>query len=593
MSDTRKILFVDLGSGSSRVDRLDGRGLLGLGGKVLGIRLLEMYLDPATDPLAPENVIALTPSRLIAYGMSGSNRFGAFTRSPLTGIWLETYCGGTFARTLCETGWDGVVITGAASDPVHLHVDAEGARFLPAADLWGKDPATTEAEILRDLDRRSGVLSIGLAGENLVAVASVMHEEAHTLGRGGLGAVFGSKRLKAVSVTSPGSLKPQTQEHFTQTRREVSKLALDSPTATAYQTYGTPVMVSLLNTAGTFPTDFFTKGSAPHRATLEAEHWPEWAQVEHGSCPPCQLRCRKRLILKDGPQAGRELHGPEYETLYAFGGSCMVKHARDVAELGELCDLLGLDTISGANLVAVAIRAKGLGLLAEAPDPGDVEGIGALLEAVATRSTRLGNILAQGMDDALAELGLSDWSITSKRLDPAGYEPRRLKGMALSYAVNVRGACHLRATFYKAELGGMLEDLDDEAYVRTYIDWEDRMLLLDSLTMCRFYRDFMDWDRLISSVTQLNGVPVTKEELQQLSTETTTHIRRLNLAFGATPADDTVAERFFREPTDVAPALDREELQRRVAIYWTLRGWSRDGLPQPTSGSVPTAQEGL
>jgi len=580
MSATRKILFVDLSRGASRVDEIDSRGSLGLGGKVLGIRLLERYLDPATDPLAPENVIAFTPSRLVAYGMSGSDRFGAFTRSPLTGIWLESYCGGTFARTLCETGWDAVVITGAAPDPVHLHIDAEGARILPAAALWGKDTFATEAEILCGLDRRSGVLSIGVAGENLVTVASVMHDEAHTLGRGGLGAVFGSKKLKAVSATSPGGLKPQTQEQFVQTRRDVSKLALDSPTATAYHNYGTPVMVSLLNAAGTFPTDFFTKGSAPHRATLEAEHWPEWAVVEHDTCPPCPLRCRKRLTFKNGPEAGRELHGPEYETLYAFGGSCMVEHARDVAKLSERCNRLGIDTISGANLVAVAIKAKQLGLLADAPDPGDVEAISALLGELAARSTPLGETLAQGMDDALADLGMSDWSITSKRLDPAGYDPRRLKGMALSYAVNVRGACHLRATFYKAELGGLLEGLDDEAFVRTYIDWEDRMLLLDGLTMCRFYRDFMNWDRLVSSVTQLNEAPVTKEELERLSTETITRIRRLNLAFGATPADDTVAERFFREPTDVAPALDREELGRRVGIYWVMRGWTEEGLPQ-------------
>jgi len=580
MTNTRKVLFVDLGTGGSRVDEIDAEGTLGLGGKILGIRLLEKYLDVDTDPLAPANIVALTPSRLVAYGMSGSDRFGAFTKSPLTGIWLESYCGGTFARTLCETGWDAVVVTGAASTPVHLHIDAGGARILPASDLWGKDTFAVEAEVLARLDRRSAVLSIGVAGENLVKVASVMHEEAHTLGRGGLGAVFGSKKLKAVSVTSPGGLRPEAQEQFVLTRREVSQLAVDSPTATTYHTYGTPVMVSMLNAAGTFPTDFFSKGTAPHHATLEAEHWPEWATIDHDTCPPCQLRCRKRLTLTSGAETGRELHGPEYETIYAFGGSCMVEHARDVAKLNERCNRLGIDTISGGNLAAVAIKAKQLGLSADAPDPGDVEGISALLEAVATRSTPLGRTLAQGMDDALADLGMSGWSITSKRLDPAGYEPRRLKGMALSYAVSVRGACHLRATFYKAELGGLLEGLDDDAYVRTYIDWEDRMLLLDGLTMCRFYRDFMSWDRLASAVHQLHGAPVTKEKLEQLSTETITRIRRLNLAFGVTPADDTVAERFFREPTEVAPVLDREELRRRVAIYWAMRGWNEDGLPR-------------
>jgi len=580
VSEVGNVLLVDLGAGNSRLDEIDCSGTLGLGGKILGIRLLEKYLDTAADPLSPDNIIAITPSRLVAYGMSGSDRFGVFTRSPLTGIWLETYCGGTFARTLGETGWDAVVIRGASSTPVQLHIDSDGAKLLPAAHLWGRDTFAVEAEILSALDKRSAVLSIGVAGENLVKVAAVMHEEAHTLGRGGLGAVFGSKKLKAVSATSPGGTKLEAQEQFALTRKEVSRLALDSPTATAYHTYGTPVMVRMLNAAGSFPTDFFRQGSAPHHATLEAEGWADWATVEHGTCPPCPLRCRKRLTLKNGPEAGRELHAPEYETLYAFGGSCMVKHARDVAKLSERCNKLGMDTISAANLVAAVIKAKQLGFLAEGPDPGDVKAIDALLETLATGSTPLGVTLARGLDDALADLGMADWSITSKRLDPPGYEPRRLKGMALSYAVNVRGACHLRATFYKAELAGVLDGLDDDAYVQTYIDWEDRMLVMDGLIMCRFYRDFMDWDRLKSAVGQLNGAEVSREDLQRLSTETITRIRRLNLAFGATPADDTVAERFFRESIDVAPALDREELERRVRIYWLKRGWTEAGLLQ-------------
>ncbi len=579
MGDVGKILVVDLSTGLAHIEPLSPPGALGLGGKVLGISLLEAYLDPRADALSPENIIALTPSRLAAYAMSGSDRFAAFTRSPLTGIWLETYCGGSFARAFCETGWDAVVIKGTAREPVRLHIDERGATLSPATELWGKDTLVAEDALLPTLEKRSAVLCIGVAGEKLVHSACVMHERAHTLGRGGLGAVFGSKLLKAVTVTSPGAAKLETEEHFAQTRREISKLAVDSPTATTYHKYGTPVMVALLNEAGTFPTDFFSKGAAPHRATLEAEHWTEWAEIKHDTCPPCPLRCRKRLILTEGPETGRELHAPEYETIYTFGGSCMVKHARDVAKLSERCNLLGLDTITGGNLVAVAIKAKQLGRLDDGPAPGDVEAIAALLEAIATRSTPTGEILARGMDEALAALGMSEWSITSKGMDPAGYDPRRLKSMSLGYALSVRGACHLRATFYKPELGGLLEGLDDDAYVQTYIDWEDRMLLMDSLTMCRFYRDLLTWDRLTSAVAQLNGGPVTKEQLEELSTDILTRIRRLNFAFGMTPADDTVAERFFREPTDKAPAVDREELRRRVRIYWIKRGWGAEGLP--------------
>ena len=579
MPVTGTVLFVDLTAGTTRTDEIDLGGLLGLGGKVLGIRLLEKYLDPRVDPLGPENVVALTPSLMAAYSMSGSNRFGAFTKSPLTGIWLESYCGGTLAGTLVGTGWDAVVIVGAAAKPVQLHVDAEGAQLLPAAELWGKDAFTVEDELLSRLHKRSAVLSIGLAGENLVKVASVMHNQSHTLGRGGLGAVFGSKKLKALSVTSPGGDRREADEAFVQIRREIGELAAKSPAGAASRQFGTPAMTALLNEVGAFPTDFFTKGTAAHRAALEAEGWPGWASLEHLPCPPCPLRCRKRLTLTEGPEAGRVLHGPEYETVFAFGGSCLVQHARDVAKLNERCNQLGLDTMSTGNLVAGAIKAGELGLTKGAPAAGDVETIAALLDAIATRSTPLGDTLAEGIDDALAALGMPEWSTTTKRLDPAGYEPRRLKSMAFSYAVSVRGACHLRATFYKAELAGVLDGLDDDAYVQAYIDWEDRMLLLDSLTMCRFYRDFMNWERIPTAAAQLHGAAVAKEELENLSTETITRIRRFNLLCGLTPADDTVAERFFTQPTDRAPALDRDELERRVRIYWAKRGWGREGLP--------------
>jgi aldehyde:ferredoxin oxidoreductase len=291
------------------------------------------------------------------------------------------------------------------------------------------------------------------------------------------------------------------------------------------------------------------------------------------------MRCRKRLTILEGPEAGREMHGPEYETLYSFGGSCMVEHAIDVTRLNERCNILGMDTISSGNLLALAMKGQQLGLVNDGPAPGDTTAMSELLGHIAARSTPLGDTLARGMDSAAASFGMSDWIITTKGLDPAGYEPRRLKGMALSYAVSARGGCHLRATFYKPELAGQLEGMDDEEYVDTYIDWEDRMLLADSLVMCRFYRDFLSWDYIVSAASQLNGEPLTKSELQALSTDVTTRIRRLNLAMGMTPADDTVAERFFKESTDVNPPLDRQELENRVKVYWRKRGWSAGGYP--------------
>jgi aldehyde:ferredoxin oxidoreductase len=572
-----KVLVVDLATGRSRVEGFDAPEIYGLGGKALGARLLEHHLDPKADALSPDNVIILTPSRLVSYAMPGSNRFGAFTRSPLTGAWLECYCGGNFARVFTETGWDAVVILGAADGPVRLHIDSRGAQLSPATDLWGQDTFAVEEQLLAGLDKRSAVLSIGVAGENLVRVASVMHEQAHALGRGGMGAVFGSKRLKAVTATSAGSATKPASEAFVAFRRETSKLAAEGPVSAVYRRFGTAAMVSIMNTAGGFPTDFFLKGAADYRATLEAEAWPEWARIETSACPPCPIRCRKHLVVLEGPDAGRKIHGAEYETLYSFGGSSQVHHALDVAKLNELCNRYGIDSISTGNLVSAAIKRRELGLSAEGPEPGDVEAIGRLLGEIANRSTPLGDALAEGLDGALDRFGMKEWSTTSKHMDPAGYEPRRLTGMALSYALSVRGACHLRATFYKAELSGLLNGLDDDGVAEAYMDWENRMLVFDCLTMCRFYRDLLSWDELVTCATELAGAPVTCEVLQEVCRDTLSRIRRLNFAFGLTPADDTVAERFFVQATDTSPSLDREAFERRVRHYWVGRGWGEDG----------------
>ena len=461
-----------------------------------------------------------------------------------------------------------------------------------ASALGGFDCFDAEAGLLRGAPSRSSALVIGPAGEARTVVASVMHEGAHALGRGGLGAVFGSKGIKGILVSSPGPRKLPSSPSFSSTRLEVSGLAAEAPAAKNYQRFGTPMMVAIMNEAGAFPSDFFSAGRSPHRASLEAEGWEEWAEVLHDACAPCPMRCRKRLRLRGGESAGKVVHGPEYETLYAFGGSCGVAEAKDVAFLNERCNRLGLDTMSAGNLVGLAIKARERAELGDgarhlydgAPRKGEVGAIEVLLEAMAKRSTELGDILGRGMDAAAAVLGVEDLAITSKGLEPAGYEPRKMRGMALSYALSPRGACHLRTTFYKAELAGLVKDLDDQAFVATLVDWEDRLFFADSLVVCRFFRDFLTWERVSVCVSELAGRTVEVPELRDFSRDILTRIRRLNEAMGLGPEDDDLAPRFFLEGTDTAPPLDRREFESRRRIYWESRGWGSGGrCPAPAS----------
>ncbi|GAB4246195.1 MAG: aldehyde ferredoxin oxidoreductase family protein [Thermoleophilia bacterium] len=573
-----KILFIDLSAGTTSAEDLAFAGLAGLGGKALAVHLLERYLDPKVDPLAPGNVVVFTPSPLAAYGFSGSDRFGAFTKSPLTGAFLESYAGGTMARTMRETGWEAVVVRGAAADPVRVHIDSAGAVILPAGELWGRDVFETEDNLRARLEKRSSTMIIGPAGEARSAVASVQLERDHALGRGGLGAVFGSKHLKAVTVTSAGSVRLEPGEAFADVRRRVAKLATDSPAAHAYRTFGTPMMVAVINEAGAFPTGYWTSGRAPHRATLEAENFPEWAEVATETCPPCPVRCRRRLTVKEGPHAGRVVRGPEYETLFSFGGLCMVEHARDVLFLHEECNRLGMDTMSAGNLVSLAIRATQQGRRPDGPAPGHAEAIAALLGHMARRDTELGDILSRGIRGAAAAFGMEDEAIHVKGMEPAGYDPRSLRGMALAFATSPRGACHLRATFYKPILAGLTKDKDADGVAELFIDYEDRMFLYDCLIMCRFYRDFMTWEDLAVVATELAGFPVAVADLQTQMGGLLTRVRRLNFAMGLTAADDTLPKRFFTEGIDDKPPIGNQELADLLSAYYRRRGWP-DGVP--------------
>jgi len=574
-----KILHIDLTAGTVAVEQADALAPVGLGGKALALTLLERDLDPTADALSPDNLVVITPSRLAAYGFSGADRFGVFARSPLTGAILETYSGGTGGRTLSEVGWDAITLRGAADEPVRLHIDAQGASILPAGELWGKDVFTVTDTLDAQLPKRSVALVIGPAGENLVTIASVQAEKHHSLGRGGLGAVFGSKRLKAVTVTSPGPERPQSLPAFDAVRRNVSKQATDSPVATKYRGLGTPMMVAVLNEVGGFPAAYWSQGTVPFRSTLEAENFPEWATVATDTCPPCPMRCRRRITITEGSESGRVVHGPEYETLYSFGGLCEIQHARDVLLLHELCNVLGMDTISAGNLVALAMEAGRAGTLAEAPQAGDAAATGALLESIARRDTELGDTLAAGIRAAAARLGLSDRAIHVKGMEPAGYDPRALDGMGLAYATSPRGACHLRTTFYKPILAGMTKDKDAAGVVDLFVDFEDRLFLFDCLIMCRFYRDFLTWDDLAVVVSELAGREVGGGELQQVTAQLLTRVRRLNFAFGLTAADDDLPRRFFDEPLGSKPAVDEAAFREQLRLYFEKRGWGAEGVP--------------
>jgi aldehyde:ferredoxin oxidoreductase len=283
--------------------------------------------------------------------------------------------------------------------------------------------------------------------------------------------------------------------------------------------------------------------------------------------------------VREGRHAGLKLEGPEYETIYAFGGLCQIDSIEEIAYLNDICDRLGIDTITAGNLCAFTIEAYKRGKIDFKIDYGDVDTIADLLKLIAQRDG-IGDILARGIKYAASKWDLEDIAVHVKGMEPAGYDPRVLKGMGLAYATSDRGACHLRATFYKPELSGMIPPDQIEGKAELFVEFEDRLTIFDSLVFCRFYRDLYLWDVLGEIIHALTGLNADKEALRARAASISTLVRRFNLREGLVPEDDWLSKGLFRKLEKTGHEIKAEDLEYMLKDYYRLRGWDENGNPE-------------
>jgi aldehyde:ferredoxin oxidoreductase len=576
----QRILRVDLTNRTSREETLD-EAVLGryLGGKGLATHLLLQNNPAGVDPFAPQNHIVLALGPASDTPLYGSCRHGIFSKSPLTGLYAESYSGGSLAIPMSRTGYDAFIIAGAADRPLWLEISDAAVTFHDAADLWGRDTFETEAEIRkRAAAEKPGTMVIGPAGENRVRIAVVKNDGWRVAGRGGLGAVFGSKNLKAVAFHGSRSRPVAQPAALKQHARDMLARLKDHPATQAYRNLGTPMMVNILNKAGAFPTRYWSEGRFAQFEKINADSMQARFKVRPKACRTCFMACGKQIEVKDGRHQGLRLEGPEYETIYAFGGLCMIDGIDEIAYLNDLCDRLGMDTISAGNLAAFAIEASRRGRIADELNYGDPEVVAGLLRKMVKREG-LGGLLAEGIKSASEELGLEDLAVHVKGMEPAGYDPRVLKGMGLAYAVSDRGACHLRSTFYKPELTGVIAPGQIDGKAELFLDFEDRCTLFDCLILCRFYRDFYLWEALSEAVALTTGLTLDQDGLKAVAARVTNNARRFNLREGLSAADDRLPRRLVKDQLASGDGITAEELDRLVQDYYRLRGWSPEGRP--------------
>jgi aldehyde:ferredoxin oxidoreductase len=599
------ILRVDLTAGSISTESFDDAFYRQYpGGKALAAYHLLREFRPGGDPLGPENVLVLATGLLTGSPISTATRFNAIARSPLTGGFGESEAGGYWGPELKMAGLDAIVVTGRSPEPVYLSVKDGTAEIRDARHLWGQDPPAVQAAIREELgDRLVRVLQIGRAGENRVRYAMIMNELRHYNGRTGMGAVMGSKNLRAVAVR--GSRRYVDLAHDPATLAELGKRLArqipEHPQAWDLRTKGTPGLTDAMNAGGILPTRNFRQGAFER---VDEINFAAYLALRSGtrSCYACAVRCKPAMAFSDRHTVTDTYDGPEYEAVAGFGSDCAIGDLQAVARANELCNELGLDVISAAGTIAFAMECFEHGLIG----PGDTDGLelrfgnaAAVLEMVVRIADRsgFGELLAQGSRRAAEAIGgdAPSFAMHVKGQELPMHEPRGKVGVGLGYATNEAGADHLvgfhdplfvnpESVAFRsvADLGiseptGAL-DLGEKK-VRIWYTSERWNSAEKVLGLCFFGpapRSLIQVADVVTAVRAATGWDVTTDELLEVGERAVNMARVFNVREGFTRADDRLPDRLFTPLENGAlegTAIARDDFEQALTNLYVLKGW--------------------
>ena len=552
-----------------------------VGGVGLGTYLLHKEAPAGVEPLAPEAPLIFSLSPLVGTPLTTSAKFAVVGKSPLTNRLNDALSSSHFALAAKKAGMDALVITGALAAPGLLTIDDGVVRFLPAGDLWGLAAKDAAAIVADRFGPQFSTAIIGQAGENLVRYATISHENRHA-GRGGLGAVMGAKKLKAIAVTGSQRVSVADPEGVVRLARDLSKKSFGPATA-KYRELGTVANLLTFNRFAALPTRNFQQGTFEGAADLSGEALNEARRVARHSCAACTIGCEHIYAAPTGTVR------LEYESLFALGPLCGIGDRDVVLEAAQICDRLGIDTISAGASIAFLMECAERGLIHE-PDVrfGNGTKMLNLLEQIGARQG-LGDLLAEGTRRMAERIGgdAADFAPHVKGLEIPGYEPRALQTMALGFAVGSRGADHNRSGAYEVDFSNKVDRLQGtpEAAVLA-VETEDRAALMDSLILCKFLRGvftdlFAESAVLLQHVT---GWDVSPEELRTTVARIVTAKKLYNQREGWTTAEDTLPRRFLTDALgDNQGALPHERLDKMIQAYYQARGWAADGRVKETA----------
>lgn len=580
-----KLLRVNLTTGEVRVDQLDTKTCMDfIGGRGLGTKLYYDEVGPDVDALSEENKIFFMTGPLTGAAVPTGGRYMVVTKAPLTGTIASSNSGGKWGAELKHAGYDGMVVEGRSDHPVYIAIEDDKVEIRDASAVWGKIVSETTKLLEQDAPPRAKVLSIGPAGEKLSLMAAIMNDTYRAAGRSGVGAVMGSKNLKAITVSGNSKKPPIADEDRLKRANDeaIRKIRENAVTSAGLPTYGTAVLVNIINENGILPTHNFQTSQYGDAEQISGEWMTEKYLKRKDPCYRCPIGCG-RYVEMDGWEGG----GPEYETIWCYGSDCGVNDFEKIIEANRWCNEYGLDTISAGTTVAAAMELYQKGYIKD-EELGGVSLKWGDANAVVEWTKRMGQ--REGFGDKMADgsyrlcdsYGVPELSMSVKKQELPAYDPRGVKGMALSYATSNRGGCHVRGYLISPEILGAPEKLDRFS-TKGKPEWakifQDLTAVIDSVGMCLFTSFALgapDYAEMLSAAT---GQEVSVEELLKKGERIWNIERLFNLKAGITPAMDTLPKRLLEDGISDGPSKGEvADLEKMLPEYYELRGW-QEGVP--------------
>lgn len=547
-----------------------------VGCRGLGAKLLLDEQKPGIHPFDRRSKLIFLTGPLT--GVKGCpSRYSITTKSPLTGTVLDCNSGGKFGAFLKKSGYDYIIFEGRANSPKYMLIENGEAEIRPADDLWGKTVFET-TDALQSRHPKCSVACIGPAGESLSFLAAVMNDKHRAAARGGVGAVMGSKFLKAVVVRGDKEVKISNQQSFQEARKDfLDTLRKNVTTGEEYPQYGTASVLNLINECGMFPSKNYQEGQLSGAYNLSGQGIVEKILIGRTACYGCTIGCGR--LSRVGDIVGE---GPEYETCWSLGAACGVNSVEDVFLANILCNDYGIDTIEMGATIAAAMELSQRGVLKEKLQFGDGKAVTELIKKAALRTPGLGDSLADGSYRLAERFGLPEVSISVKKMSLSGYDPRGAQGMGLSYATSNRGACHLRGYMVSPEviIPNFLDRFSTTGKAKWCIRLQDFGAAIDVTGLCRMTSFAIKAEQFANLLRAVTGFMYDKDTFVKLGERTYNAERWFNVLEGFSRKDDTLPHRLLEEPLREGPSKGVVvKLEEMLNEYYELRVWDKEGIP--------------